>query len=126
MRAILPDWLAELNPENSLSECPEISDHAVSHSPVSLCLDHEKNVELEPQIGGEMLVLHAAWRASVVDKVMAQALNQVQPKGVAHLDAWTEQVELPDSIAKQGLVQCLHTLFTDILDVQQRRRLQPR
>lgn len=70
-----------------------------------------------------MFVAHTARRVSIIDEVLAQAVNQMQAQGVTHFDARIEHMELSCSIAKQSMVQCINTLFTDILGVKARRRL---
>lgn len=70
-----------------------------------------------------MFVAHTARRVSSFDEVLAHAVNQMQAQGVTHLDAGIEDMELPCSIAKQSMAQCINTFFTDILGVKARRRL---
>lgn len=76
---------------------------------------------LQPQIGCEMLVAHFVRCFTIVDEALAQAVNQVQSQGMAHLDAGVEYMEPSCSIAKQGSVQAFQPLFADILGVQSRR-----
>lgn len=47
----------------------------------------------------------------------------MQAQAVTHLDARIEHMELSCSIAKQGMVQCINTFFTDILGIKARKRI---